>query len=179
MATIPQVLALADAVPARYRYRAFILAATWSSARWGKLVPLTRNRLALLHGTMTVDRQFLELRGCRLQPDSRSQPPASGRFICRRICCRSYSTIWARSCRRTACTCFRTRRASPSSAARSAAFGCAHAPRPTPHSEVSRSASHGQHARRCNGCEHPRTNGADGPLFHARGADLSARDEGP
>jgi integrase len=68
VATIPQVLALADAVPTRYR--AFILAATWSSARWGELVALTRDRLDLLHGTMTVDRQLVELRGCRLQPDS-------------------------------------------------------------------------------------------------------------
>ncbi|HET6909107.1 MAG TPA: tyrosine-type recombinase/integrase [Mycobacteriales bacterium] len=68
VATIPQVLALAEAVPARYR--AFILMATWSSARWGELVALTRDRLDLLHGTMTVDRQLVELRGCRLQPDS-------------------------------------------------------------------------------------------------------------
>lgn len=68
VATIPQVLALADAVPARYR--AFILAATWSSARWGELVALTRDRLDLLHGTMTVDRQLVELRGCRLQSES-------------------------------------------------------------------------------------------------------------
>jgi integrase len=68
VATIPQVLALAEAVPARYR--AFILMATWSSARWGELVALTRDRLDLLHGTMTVDRQLVELRGCKLQPDS-------------------------------------------------------------------------------------------------------------
>ena len=72
IATIPQILALADAVPARYR--AFILTATWSSARWGELVALTRDRLDLLHGTMTVDRQLVELRGCKLRPDS----PKSG-----------------------------------------------------------------------------------------------------
>jgi integrase len=68
VATIPEVLALADAVPPRYR--AFILMAVWSSARWGELVALTRDRLDLLHGTMTVDRQLVELRGCRLEPDT-------------------------------------------------------------------------------------------------------------
>ncbi len=68
VATIPQILALADAVPPRYQ--AFILTATWSSARWGELVALTRDRLDLLHGTMKIDRQLVELRGCRLQPDS-------------------------------------------------------------------------------------------------------------
>ena len=68
VATIPQILALAEAVPPRYQ--AFILTATWSSARWGELVALTRDRLDLLHGTMKIDRQLVELRGCRLQPDS-------------------------------------------------------------------------------------------------------------
>jgi len=68
VATIPQILALADAVSPRYQ--AFILTATWSSARWGELVALTRDRLDLLHGTMKIDRQLVELRGCRLQPDS-------------------------------------------------------------------------------------------------------------
>jgi integrase len=68
VATIPQVMALAEAVPARYR--AFVLTATWSSARWGELVALTRDRLDLLDGTMRVDRQLVELRGCRLQPDT-------------------------------------------------------------------------------------------------------------
>jgi integrase len=43
--------------------------ATWSSARWGELVALTRDRLDLLHGTMRIDRQLVELRNCRLQPD--------------------------------------------------------------------------------------------------------------
>jgi integrase len=59
---------LLKAVPARYR--AFVLTATWSSARWGELVALTRDRLDLLDGTMRVDRQLVELRGCRLQPDT-------------------------------------------------------------------------------------------------------------
>lgn len=68
IATIAQVLALADAVPPRYR--AFILTATWSSARWGELVALTHDRLDLLHGTMRIDRQLVELRGCQLLPDS-------------------------------------------------------------------------------------------------------------
>jgi integrase len=68
IATIAQVLALSDAVPPRYR--AFILTATWSSARWGELVALTRDRLDLRHGRMRIDRQLVELRGSRLQPDS-------------------------------------------------------------------------------------------------------------
>jgi integrase len=68
IATIPQILALAEAVPDRYR--AFILTATWSSARWGELVALTRDRLDLLHGTMRIDKQLVELRNGRLEPDS-------------------------------------------------------------------------------------------------------------
>ncbi len=68
IATIPQVLSLAEAVPAHYR--AFVLTATWSSARWGELVALTRDRLDLLHGTMIIDRQLVELRGCVLKLDT-------------------------------------------------------------------------------------------------------------
>jgi integrase len=59
VATLAQVQALADAVPPRYRM--FILLAAWSGARWGELVALTRDRLDLDRGTMTIDRQYVEL----------------------------------------------------------------------------------------------------------------------
>ena len=68
MATGAEVLALADAVPTRYR--ALVLTAVWSGARWGELVALTRDRLDLLHGMLTIDRQLVELLGSRLAPDT-------------------------------------------------------------------------------------------------------------
>ncbi len=36
--------------------------AAWSGARWGELVALSPDRLDLEHGTMTIDRQYVELR---------------------------------------------------------------------------------------------------------------------
>lgn len=125
VATIAQVLALADAVPARYR--AFILTATWSSARWGELVALTRDRLDLLHGTMRIDRQLVELRGCRLAADTPKSPPnrprACGRSTCRRTSYLSWSTTLRPSCLRPVLTSFRTRRACRSNAVRFGACG--------------------------------------------------------
>jgi integrase len=59
VATLPQIAELADAVPPRYRM--LILLAAWSGARWGELVALTRDRLDLDRGTMTIDRQYVEL----------------------------------------------------------------------------------------------------------------------
>ena len=59
VATLPQIQALADAVPPRYRM--FILLAAWSGARWGELVALSLDRLDLERGTMTIDRQYVEL----------------------------------------------------------------------------------------------------------------------
>jgi integrase len=59
VATLPQIQALADAVPARYRM--LILLAAWSGARWGELVALTCDRLDLHRGVMTIDRQYVEL----------------------------------------------------------------------------------------------------------------------
>jgi integrase len=67
-ASVPQVAALAEAVPARYR--ALILLAAWSGARWGELVALTRDRLDLDAGTMTIDRQLVELRNGSLRPET-------------------------------------------------------------------------------------------------------------
>jgi integrase len=59
VATLPQIQALADAVPPRYRM--LILLAAWSGARWGELVALSCARLDLDRGTMTIDRQYVEL----------------------------------------------------------------------------------------------------------------------
>ncbi len=68
IATVAQVHTLADAVPPRYRM--LILLAAWSGARWGELVALSRDRLDLEHGTMTIDRQYVELRDGRLVLDT-------------------------------------------------------------------------------------------------------------
>lgn len=65
VATIAQVDALAEAVFPRYR--ALVLAAAWTGARWGELIALTRDRLDLLHGVMVIDRQYVLLRGQGLQ----------------------------------------------------------------------------------------------------------------
>jgi integrase len=68
IATVAQVHALAEAVPSRYRM--LILLAAWSGARWGELVALSRDRLDLEHGTMTIDRQYVELRDGTLVLDT-------------------------------------------------------------------------------------------------------------
>jgi integrase len=67
-ATVAQVHALAEAVPPRYRM--LILLAAWSGARWGELVALSRDRVDLEHGTMTIDRQYVELRDGTLVLDT-------------------------------------------------------------------------------------------------------------
>ena len=59
IASLAQIQALADAVPPRYRM--LILLAAWSGARWGELVALSCDRLDLDHGTMKIDRQYVEL----------------------------------------------------------------------------------------------------------------------
>lgn len=59
VATVAQVQAFADAVPPRYRM--CILLAAWSGARWGELVALSHDRLDLDRGTMTIERQYVEL----------------------------------------------------------------------------------------------------------------------
>ena len=68
VATIAQVNALAEAVPPRYRM--LILLAAWSGARWGELVALTRDSLDLERGTLTIDRQYVELRDGSLVLDT-------------------------------------------------------------------------------------------------------------
>lgn len=67
-ATVTQVHTLADAVPPRYRK--LILLAAWSGARWGELVALSPDRLDLEPGTMTIDRQYVELRNGTLVLDT-------------------------------------------------------------------------------------------------------------
>lgn len=68
VATIAQVNALAEAVPPRYRM--LILLAAWSGARWGELVALTRESLDLERGTLTIDKQYVELRDGTLLLDT-------------------------------------------------------------------------------------------------------------
>lgn len=67
--TLTQLDELVAAMPPRYR--ALVLLAAWSGARWGELVALTWDRLDLSAGRMTIDRQLVELRtGNRLQLDT-------------------------------------------------------------------------------------------------------------
>ncbi len=68
VATLGQVQALAESVPPRYRM--LILLAAWSGARWGELVALTLDSLDLERGTITIDRQFVELRDGSLVLDT-------------------------------------------------------------------------------------------------------------
>jgi integrase len=65
IASVEQIQCLADAI--NPRYRALVLLAAWSGARWGELIALTRDRLDLLHGRMHIDRQYVLLRGVGVQ----------------------------------------------------------------------------------------------------------------
>jgi integrase len=60
-ATVAQVSALADAVPARYR--ALVLVAAFGGLRWAELVGLRVRRVDLLHGRVTVAEQVSEVNG--------------------------------------------------------------------------------------------------------------------
>jgi len=67
--TLTQLDELVAAMPPRYR--ALVLLAAWSGARWGELVALSWDRLDLTAGRMTIDRQLVELRtGNRLHLDT-------------------------------------------------------------------------------------------------------------
>ena len=59
IATVPQVYALADAVPRRYR--ALVMLAAFSGLRLGELAALTRADVDLLHGAVRVDKQLQRL----------------------------------------------------------------------------------------------------------------------
>lgn len=59
-ATITEVFALADAVPARFS--ALIVFAAFTGLRWGELIALRRSDLDLENGTVRVARKFADLR---------------------------------------------------------------------------------------------------------------------
>jgi len=60
------VEALAEAVYPRYR--ALVLLAAWTGARWGELIALTRDRVDLVAGQMRIDRQYVLLKAEGDQP---------------------------------------------------------------------------------------------------------------
>lgn len=71
--TMPQVFALADNMPPRFR--ALILLTTFASLRWGEVSALQRQDLDLESGTVHVRQQFIEVRGEGMQlspPKSRA-----------------------------------------------------------------------------------------------------------
>jgi integrase len=61
IATVDQVVAIADRVPSRYR--ALVLVAAFGGLRWGELVGLRRKRIDLDAGTATVAEQLMEVNG--------------------------------------------------------------------------------------------------------------------
>jgi integrase len=61
IATVDQVVAIADRVPVRYR--ALVLVAAFGGLRWGELAGLRRKRVDLERGTVTVAEQLLEVNG--------------------------------------------------------------------------------------------------------------------
>jgi integrase len=61
IATVDQVAAVAQRVPARYR--ALVLVAAFGGLRWGELAGLRRKRVDLERGTVTVAEQLLEVNG--------------------------------------------------------------------------------------------------------------------
>jgi len=61
VATVPQIAALATAVPPRYT--ALVLLAAYGGLRWGELAGLRRKRINLDAGTVTIAEQLLEVRG--------------------------------------------------------------------------------------------------------------------
>jgi integrase len=61
IATVDQVVAIADRVPSRYR--ALVLVAAFGGLRWGELAGLRRKRVDLDAGTVTVAEQLVEVNG--------------------------------------------------------------------------------------------------------------------
>jgi integrase len=61
IATVDQVAAVAQRVPARYR--ALVLVAAFGGLRWGELAGLRRKRVDPERGTVTVAEQLLEVNG--------------------------------------------------------------------------------------------------------------------
>ena len=58
---VEAVLALADAVPERYR--ALILLATFGSLRWGELMGLRKSDIDLNEATVSIERSVVEVGG--------------------------------------------------------------------------------------------------------------------
>jgi integrase len=61
VATVPQVFALADAMPARFRV--LVLSATFTGLRWGELIALRRRDVQLDARVLVVRRRLAESRG--------------------------------------------------------------------------------------------------------------------
>jgi integrase len=61
IATVEQVAAIAEQVPARYR--ALVLVAAFGGLRWGELAGLRRRRVDLKRGIVTVAEQLVEVNG--------------------------------------------------------------------------------------------------------------------
>jgi integrase len=59
--TTAEVSALADAIEDRYRL--LILLAAWATLRWGEAAGLRRRDFDLLHGTVTIDEQLVQMDG--------------------------------------------------------------------------------------------------------------------
>jgi integrase len=63
--TMEQVAKLADAIERRYRL--LILLPAWATLRYGEAIGLRRRDFDLLHGTVTIDEQMIQLDGGVLQ----------------------------------------------------------------------------------------------------------------
>lgn len=63
--TTEQVTKLAEAIDERYKL--LVLLAAWATLRWGEAIGLRRRDFDLLHGTVTVDEQLVQLDGGKLE----------------------------------------------------------------------------------------------------------------
>jgi excisionase family DNA binding protein len=85
--SIPQLHALAEAVPGRYR--ALVLAAGYGGLRWGELVGLRRRRVDLAGARIHVAR--LPVSSSSRRP---RRPPVTGWWCCRRSRSPRWRTTW-------------------------------------------------------------------------------------
>ena len=77
VATPEQVAAIAAAIEPRYR--ALVLTAAYAGCRWGELAGMRQRNLDLLHGTLVVAEQVVELHGGKLLV--REPKSAAGRRV--------------------------------------------------------------------------------------------------
>jgi hypothetical protein len=75
IATVEQVAAIAEQVPARYR--ALVLVAAFGGLRWGELAGLRRRRVDLKGGIVTVAEQLVEVNGAFSVGPPRAPPGAA------------------------------------------------------------------------------------------------------